>query len=264
MYTTFFMSTGYRTLLVIGENHLEIAKKYSLDTQVEPYIRYRFDDAQELHIKNLKVLEDMIKKTQDVNSKLAERYKEMYDEYREMDDFEYYQQLTYGCKYDENGDAWSTENPWAHYQYEKCYDDRIQKDQRNEAMFSNPLILKDGKKAYSALMKDIDWSKNHMYNTEIYQAAWDICVNGKEPETEEEKMIKQNFGKRTDYFANFKSADEYIKHNCSFWTYGVATENEYISGDNTNAIEWTTKFYDRFIKNLAPNERLSIYEIRLL
>lgn len=257
-------SGGYRTLLVIGENHLEIAQKYSLDTKVEPYIRYRFDDAEKLHIKYLKVLENMIKNTQNVNHKLAEKYKEMYDLYREMDDFEYYEELTTGCKYDEDGNAWSTENPWAHYQYERCYDKRIQQDQRNEANFSNPLILKNGRKAYSALMGEIDWPKNHMYNTEIYQSAWDICVNGKEPVTKEEKLIKQNFGRRQDYFKNFKDADEYIKHSCSFWTYGVATANEYVCGDSEKAIDWTTKFFDRFIKDLPKDERLSIYEIKLL
>lgn len=257
-------SGGFRTLLVIGENHQDIAAKYSLDTKVEPYIRYKFDDAEELHVKYLKVLEDMIKRTQNGAPRLAEKYKDMYDEYREMDDFEYYQQLTYGCKYDENGDAWSTENPNAKYQYEKCYDKRIRQDQRNEANFSNPLILKDGKKAYSALMGEIDWPKNHMHNTEIYQAAWDICVNGREPVTKEEKLIKQNFFRRQEYFRSFKSAEEYISHNCSFWCYGVATEEKYVCGDNEKAIDWTTNFYDRFIKNLPGDERLSIYEIKLL
>lgn len=255
---------GFRTLLVIGENHLEIAQKYSLDTKVDPYIRYRFDDAKQLHVKYLKVLEDLIKKTQNNNKKLADKYKEMYDEYREMDDFEYYQQLTYGCKYDDNGDAWSDENPNAHYQYEKCYDKRIKQDQSNESSFSNPLILKSGKKAYSALMGEIDWSKNHMYNTEIYKSAWDICVNGREPVTKEEKLIKQNFGRRNDYFANFKNADEYIKHNCSFWCYGVATNDDYTCADTSDPIKWTGDFFDRFVKGLSDNERLSIYEIKLL
>lgn len=258
------MNTGFRTLLVIGDNHKEIAAKYSLDTKVEPYIRYKFDDAESLHIKYLKVLESMIKNAQETNQKLADKYKDMYDEYREMDDFEYYQQLTFGCKYDENGDAWSTENPLAEYQYEKCYDKRIRQDQRNEASFSVPFILKDGTKAYSALMGEIDWDKNHMYNTEIYQSAWDICVNNKTPVTEEEKLIKQNFARRNDYFSNFKSADEYIKHNCSFWCYGIATEEKYICADKDNAIDWTTNFYNKFIKCLPDNERLSIYEIKLL
>lgn len=254
----------FRTLLVIGENHLDIARKYSLDTKVEPYIRYRFDDAEKLHIKYLKTLEGLIKKTQGTSQLLADKYKELYDEYREMDDFEYYQQLTYGCKYDDNGDAWSEENPNAHYQYEQCYDKRIRQDQRNEANFSIPLILKDGKKAYSALMGEIDWEKNHMYNTEIYQSAWDICVNGKKPVTEEEKLIKQNFSRRNEYFSNFKSADEYIRHNCSFWCYGVATQEKYVCADSQAPIEWTANFYDRFVRNLPDSERLSIYEMKLL
>lgn len=258
------MSAGFRTLLVIGDNHQDIAAKYSLDTKVEPYIRYRFADAEELHVKYMKVLENMIKTTQTTRPTLAEKYKDMYKEYGEMDDFEYYQQLTYGCRYDDNGDAWSTENPNAHYQYEKCYDKRIKQDQNNEANFSNPFILKDGKKAYSALKGEIDWSKNHMYNMEIYQSAWDICVNGKEPVTDEEKLIKQNFVRRHDYFNNFKSVDEYISHNCSFWCYGVATEDNYFCGESSDAINWTTNFYDKFIKDLPDNTRLSIYEIKLL
>lgn len=258
------MSSGFRTLLAIGENHDEIVKKYSLDTQVEPYIRYKFSEAEQLHAKYLNVLENMIKSAKNIDQTLADKYNEMYDEYCKMDDFEYYQQLTYGCKYDENGDAWSTENPNAHYQYEKCYDKRIQQNQMNEANFSNPLILKNGRKAYSALNNDIDWPKNHMYNTEIYRSAWDICVNGVEPVTNEEKLIKRNFSKRQDYFRNFKNADEYIAHNCSFWCYGIATESEYMSCDSVNPVEWTTNFYDRFIKDLGDNERLSIYEIKLL
>jgi hypothetical protein len=258
------MNGGFRTLLVIGDNHEAIASKYSLDTKVEPYIRYKFEDAETLHIKYLNILEEMIKKYQAVSPSLSEKYKDMYDEYREMDDFEYYQQLTYGCNYDENGDAWSTQNPNAEYQYEKCHDKRIRQDQRNEGNFSIPFTLKDGKKAYSALKNEIDWPKNHMNNTEIYKAAWEICVNGKEPETDEEKLIKRNFSNRHDYFRNFKSVEEYISHNCSFWCYGVATECKYVCADMDNAIEWTTNFYNRFVKNLPETERLSIYEIKLL
>lgn len=258
------MSSHFRTLLVIGDNHEEIARKYSLDTKVDEYIRYKFDDADTLHIKYLKVLEDLIKNTQGINQKLCDKYKDMYDEYREMDDFEYYQQLTYGCRYDENGDAWSTENPNAQYQYERCYDTRIRQDQRNYASFSLPFILKDGTKAYSALKNEIDWPQNHMANTEIYRRAWEICVNGQEPVTEEEKLIKNNFSNRNEYFNNFKNVDEYIAHSCAFWCYAVATADKYICGDQKNAIEWTTSFYDNFIKNLNGNTRLSIYEIKLL
>ena len=257
-------NTGFRTLLVIGENHSEIAKKYSLDTQVEPYIRYRFDDVEKLHTTHMKTLEMLIKSVQDTNRELAEKYRAMYEECREMDDFENYQQLTYGCKYDDNGDAWSTENPNAHYQYERCYDKRIRQDQRDWGNFSNPLILKDGTLAYSALVGEIDWPKNHMAKVDSYRAMWEICVEGREPLTEEERLIKNNFGKRKEYFKNFKSVDEFIAHGCSFWCYGVATEDSYVCGNTDNPIEWTTSFFDRFVKTLPDSMRISIYEIKLI
>ena len=61
---------------------------------------------------------------------------------------------------------------------------------------SNRQIREESTAFHRYLMGEIDWPKNHMHNTEIYQAAWDICVNGREPVTKEEKLIKQNFFRR--------------------------------------------------------------------
>ena len=44
------MPNTFRTLLVIGDNHEEIAKLYSLDTMVKPYLRYKFDNKSKYHI----------------------------------------------------------------------------------------------------------------------------------------------------------------------------------------------------------------------
>lgn len=258
------MGNTFRTLLVIGSNHGEIAAKYSLDTEVPKYMRYRFDDAGELRNKELKIIESSIKGAQKNNHPMLDSYKDMYEGILEMDDFEFYQQLTHGCWYDENGNAWSTENPDAHYQYHKCYDDRIRKNQEDEAPFSNPFILNDGTKAYSALKRDIDWGMVHMTNTDVYKSAWSVCVDGKEAETYEERLIKSNFSNRKDYFNNFRDVDEYVAHSCAYWTYGVATDNEYLCGERMSAIDWTVNFYDRFIKDLSDDELLTMYEIKLL
>lgn len=258
------MTTSFRTLLVIGDNHEEIAAKYSLDTEVPKYLRYKFDDAEKLHKEHLKVIEAHILAAQETNHPMLDHFKDMYEEYLAMDDFEFYQQLTYGCTYDEDGNAWSTENPDAHYQYQKCYDKRIRQDQRDEAPFSNPFILKNSMKVYSAKKGEIDWEKMHMANTGIYYAAWEVCVNDKEPETEEERLIKSNFSNRKDYFKNFKDADEYVQHSCAFWTYGVATADNYVCGEQSTAIDWTTNFYKRFIENMDDSTQISIYEIKLI
>lgn len=258
------MSNTFRTLLVIGDNHEEIAKLYSLDTMVKPYLRYKFDNKTKYHIDQMKILEKQIQATQDTNSKLCNMYKDLYKKTSEMDDFEFYQQLTAGCIYDDKGDAWSVENPNAYYHFEKCYDKRIKEDQRNEAPFSNPFILKDGTKAYSAKMKDIDWSKNHMVNTDMYRITWEICVDGRKPENEEEQLIYDTLHLKQVYFENFDDIDTYITHNTAFWTYGVATSEKYECGKQDTAIEWTTQFFDKYIKNLPEETVLTIYEIKLI
>jgi hypothetical protein len=70
---------------------------------------------------------------------------------------------------------------------------------------------------------------------------------------------------RLDYFMNFNNSDEYVKHSCSFWTYGVATEDKYEEVSfNVSDKEWVAKFYDKYIKNIKGNPLLSIYEVRSL
>lgn len=258
----------FRTVLVIGDNHEEIIKKYSLDTSVEPYVRYKRDDASKLQKQHLKFLESILTNP---NFTMTERQKEMYKnlylDYKDMDEFEYYLQITDGCKYDEtNGDALSTINPYAHYRSEKCYQERFNASNgTDEAPFSNPFKLKDGSKAYVAYFNDIDWDKNHMYGTDIYKRAWELCVEDDMPKTEQEEQIKNNMSNRLDYFMNFNDCDEYIRHSCSFWTYGVATEDKYEEVTfKISDKEWVANFYKKYIKNIKGNPLLAIYEVRSL
>lgn len=260
------MASNFRTLLVIGDKHQEIAAKYSLDTKVDKYLRYKFDDANALHVQFLKDLENKIQAWEktDKENPLYQYYMDMYEESKKQDDFDFYQEFTIGCWYDEEGNAWSTENQDAHYQYEKCYDKRIRQDQRNEATFSNPFILKDGTKAYSALKGEIDWDKIHMVGTELYERTWEMCVEGDAPKNDTDELIYNNMSNRHDYFDNFKNKEEFVTHSCAFWTYGVATEDMYYCGEQSTALQWTTNFFKDYIEPLSDDTRLSIYEIKLL
>lgn len=270
------MDSNFRTLLVIGDNHEAIAQKYSLDTKVTPYIKTKLDDADKLYKSRLRIVEMCTDKAreeyesatteEEKNARQAQLdvWNTTLSNFRKLDSFAYYQAITKGCWYDDNGDAWTDENPNAHYKFQKCYDYRIKADQEDEAPFSNPFILKDGTKAYIAKVKDIDWDKVHMANTDLYYSAWEVCVEDKVPENEDERLIKNSFSNRKEYFSNFKDADEYVAHSCAFWTYGVATEKEYLSGDKEDSIKWTTGFFNRFIKKLDGETLLSIYEIKLL
>ena len=255
-----------RTVLVIGDNHEEIIKKYSLDTKVEPYVKMKRKDAKQMRKKHIDLLKNMLDTDLvKFNENQLEIYKNLFQDIKNMDEFTYFMNATKGCRYDEKTfDAYSTENPNAHYKYEKCYNDRLIKT-GEEGPFSNPFKLKNGKLSYVAKFEDIDWDLMHMHNTEIYKAAWDIVVEGREPVTDIEKQISDNMSKRKDYFLNFKDVDEYVTHSCAFWCYGVATEDYYdeLTYDILDK-DWVSNFYKKYIKSIKNNPTLAIYEVRSL
>lgn len=258
---------SFGTVLVIGDNHEEIVKKYSMDTRVEPYVFMKRDDAEAKQKAHLSLIENILdSKEIKLSDTERETYKNQYLDIKEMSDFDYYLYITDGCKYDEeNGDALSDKNPNAHYQYQKCYQKSLLKyGDEGEGTFSNPFKMKDGTKSYSARKGDIDWTLNHLYNTKIYEAAWEIVVDGRESVTEQERIIQNNMSNKTEYFKNFKSKDEYVKHSCSFWCYGVAMDEKYESIDDykTRDIEWIENFYDKYIKDLSDDTLLTIYEVK--
>ena len=256
----------FRTVLVIGDNHEEIIKKYSADTAVEPYVKYRRDDAAGMLEKHISIIKEILENPHmTLTERQREVYKDLYLDLKSMDDFDYYLQISDGCIYDEeNGDAISTVNPNAYYRSEACYEKRFQAT-GEEAPFSNPFKLKNGKQSYSARLSDIDWEKNHMFNTEIYRAAWELVVEDRDPQNEREEHIKNNMSNRLAYFQNFTDVDEYIRHSCSFWTYGIAFEDRYEEVSyEIHDKTWVAEFFDKYIKTLEGNPLLTIYEVRSL
>lgn len=256
-----------RTLLVTGKNHAEIAARYSADTRVNEYLFRRYTDAAELKENRLRLLREMIESGL---VRMTESEREMRrDEYLEiasMDVFENYVSMCKGCRFDEETfDAYSTENPDAKYKYEKCYQDRLLST-GEEGPLSNPFILLDGTKSYSAKVKDIDWDMVHMHNTELYERVWAMCVDGETPINSSEREIYERMCMRRDYFSNFSDAEEYARHSCSFWCYGVIDKNgKYHEPDLTvTDKEWVSGFYDRFVKTLGQSDLLTIYEVRSL
>ena len=221
----------FRTVLVIGENHEELIKKYSADSKVEMYVKCRLDDAEKLHNRFLKLIESILdSKELTISESQRENYKKLY--------------LT----------------------IKESYEDRL-RNTGEEGPFSNPFWLNDATKSYSARLKDICWERIHLYDKEmeIYDRAWEIVVNGDEPKNEKEERIKVNMTGKLGYFLSFKDKDEYIKHSCSFWCYGVVDENGY--DEITYQVsdkQWVSEFYDKYIKPLKGNPLLTIYEVRSL
>lgn len=256
-----------KRLLVIGDNPDKKCGIYSADTVVEPYIRFKYEDRHKLRDNQIRALEAILNSpTIKLSEVQKEIYRNLYLDTKEMDDEEFYEVATEGLKLDdETGDAWSTENPTAKYKYQKCYDAQLKRT-GEESDFSDPFKLKDGTKAYSARNGEIDWPKNHMANTEIYKAAWELCVDGREPQNETEETIKKNMQNRRQYFANFRNVDEYVKHSCCFWTNCVITnDGKYYELDYTiTDKKWISEYFDKFIKGLPDDTLLTLYEVRSL
>ena len=260
------MKSVMHTVLVIGDNREEKIRKYDADTEVEPYVKYKYKLATTYHTTKLKFLEALLNSNAvKITETQRELYKNMYLEYKDMTDKEFYASVLgeEGEFDEETNDILSTENPDGKYLYPKCYDEQLRKT-GEEATFSTPFKLKNSLKAYVARKGDIDWDKVHMGNAPLYEAAWELCVEGREPKNDMEDTIKINMQNRASYFANFDNKEDYVRHSCSFWCYGVIDNDGHYHGlDYTiRDKDWVAQFYDTYIKDLPDDTPLAIYEVR--
>lgn len=267
------MKSVMKTILVIsreGEDPDKIAELYAAEHDVEPYLFMEKDKAYNKMVIEVENIRTALQ-THCVSEILSDAQKEyLYDRMRELYNMtadEYFKQVTQenDCLIDTDGNAYATKNPYAYYQYPKCYQHRLETT-GEEAQFSNPFKLKDGGVAYRAHFNDIDWSEMHNYNREVYEAAWELCVEGREPEDEQEKMIKEQMKNRDDYFFNFKNKEEYVDYSTMFFTFGIATKHAFISRNEMveSEIDYIRSFYDKYISEITDNPLLSIYEVRNL
>ena len=238
--------------MVVGNNPEEIIKKYSGGYKVEPYVKYKYLDAKKYQNAAIKVLTNILKNSdtigidEPIKNSLEERLKVL----NSLTPFEYYRELTASMYYDEEGNALSEENP--NKKYNTC---RIGRN------FSLPLKLKDGTETYSALVKDVDWESMNNANREVYSITWELVVDKREPQNDQEKTIASVMGDKLAYFSRFKSKEDYVSYNTLYWCYAFLDENAWVDVDDTkNETEWIKEFYPRFIEKLNPNDRITIYE----
>lgn len=238
--------------MVVGENPKQLIEKYSSEFKTEPYVKYKYLDASkylDTAIKTIKMFlenEDKIGIPPATKEALENRLNNL----SKLTPFEYYRELTDGMYYNEDGDALSEENP--NIKYNTC---------RMGRNFSLPLILKDGNEAYSALAKDVDWESMNGCNKETYETAWELVMEGREPQTEEEKTIYEAMKDKDTYFANFKSKEAYVNYSTAYWNYAYADENGWVDvDDDGNEEKWINEFYSRFISKLKPTDLVTIFE----
>lgn len=238
--------------MVIGENPKELVEKYGSDYKVEPYVKYKYLNAekyQKTAIKTLKTVLDNMD-TVGLSPTFKDALKTRLDALNKLTPFEYYRELTDGMYYNENGDALSEENP--NIKYNTC---------RLGRNFSLPLKLKDGSESYSAQVKDVDWNAMNGVNKEVYEAAWELVMDKREPQNEQEKTIYESMKDKEAYFEKFKSKDAYVIYSTAYWNYAYVDKNGWVDVDDEgNEEKWINNFYSRFVEKLKPSDVVSIFE----
>lgn len=235
------------SLLVIGDP--SGLADYDVHKEVEPYVQYYFSNRGKLRETAISAI-DILLKDKALPEVVKNGLKIRRNTIDHMTDFEYYQVITEGMDYDENGNALSTLNP--NGKWVKC-----EPDTKNLC----PLILKDsGDKVQSAKACDVDWEA--MANKErevLYQHTWELCVEKREPENEVEKQILTNMSNYEGYFDDFASKEEYVAYSTAFFTSAVLINGEWDDSTEYDSKDWVLNYYDRFIKDLNGGETVSMY-----
>ena len=245
-------NSKFYSLMVVGENPKSIVEKYGSEYKTEPYVKYKYLNAKKYQDTAIKALDTMLANIDKIGlpPTTKEALENRLDTIKKLSPFEYYRELTDGMYYDENGNALSEENP--NVKYNTC---RIGRN------FCIPLKLKDGSESYNALAKDVDWDSMNGANKEVYEAAWELVVDRREPLDEQEKTIYESMKDKEAYFSNFKSKEDYVTYSTAYWNYAYADENGWVDvDDNGNEEKWINEFYSRFVENLKPNDLVTIFE----
>ena len=237
--------------MVVGEDPKSILEKYHVDKKVEPYVKYKFLQAEKYRDTAIKVSQKLLNDATlaMISPQMKQAIEDNVKRLKLLSPFEYYQQLTDGMFYDENGNALSDKNPDG-----KWVTAHIGRN------FSLPLITNDGRETYAARAKDVAWDKMHLVNKPVYEAAWELVVEDRDPETPEEEKIKESMGDKQAYFAKFRDKEHYATYSSAYWNFAYVDENGWFDMSDTDDLTWVEQFYDRFVKKLKPDDYVSIYE----
>lgn len=237
--------------IVAGDNYKELLQPYNSANETEYRVVYELKDATLLKDKYIEFNESLLN-IDDLLDTYREDTLERLKIAKEQTSEDFFYDFTYEYEHDEDGNAISNKNPNAKYSSYGI-----------GQIFSVPFILKNGKTSFTAKKSDIDWDKMHNHDIEVYEAAWDMIMADKKPETEEEHIIYDNMKNRTKYFESFGNRETYVASNTAFWGYAFLSEDTgWIDMDTYEQFTWMISFYDAFIKNLPDNTQLTIIECR--
>lgn len=237
------------TLVVIGENPDEMIKPYDSNNEVEPYVVYEYAKRGEYRQKHIDILEKIVEMGQHPQLDLI---KQRLEEIKEMDDIDFYLEITEGKPLDENtGNLMSNKNP--NGRYDACT--------IGDEATVYPLILKsDDSQVFQARKGDVNWEKVHLYDKPLYERIWEMVIDGSEPQNDIERECFDRMRFAKEYLKHYGTPEVYAINQSAFWGYAVVTKDGWTELENNiDPIDWVANFYDTYIKNLSDDTLITIY-----
>lgn len=256
------MEPYYENKPVEDNIEYEVKKKHQ-------YLKEEIDDLEErllspLDISKIEVLEYVRH-----DEEILNRERKKYEEIKKMTPDQYWKELTNGYQKDENGNAVSSYNPDAHWDWYTL-----------GGRWSGKFILKngtDGMRGHpgvfgnpnpvgidAAYAEDVDWEVMEKHSIEQAEKSWKDA-EGKTDEVREweygiHKMeTKSEFmSSRRAKFATFAvlDGDGWHEHAEMGW-FGLAHDEKESEDD------WNTKFFERFLKDLPEDTVLAIVDCHI-
>lgn len=237
--------------IVAGDNPEVLMSPYDKNIKTEPRVAYKYEDAQKLQDKYIKLYKAITTSDTIPEGPFKEDAKDKLAVIESQTPEDFYFDLTMDYEHDpDTGDALTRENPdgkWSSYKLGK--------------FFSVPFVLKDGTETYQARKGEIDWSLMHLHGGDVYKRAWEMVMEGSEPTSDYEKQIYKNMKNRTTYFEKFGTKENYVLGNTAFWGYAFVSNNGWAElEDEMDQFVWVRNFYELFIEPLPEDTLLTIYE----
>lgn len=237
--------------IVAGDNPEVLMSPYDKNIKTEPRVAYKYEDAQKLQDKYIKLYKAITTSDTIPEGPFKEDAKDKLAVIESQTPEDFYFDLTMDYEHDpDTGNALTRENPdgkWSSYKLGK--------------FFSVPFVLKDGTETYQARKGEIDWSLMHLHGGDVYKRAWEMVMEGSEPTSDYEKQIYKNMEHRTTYFEKFGTKENYVLGNIAFWGYAFVSNNGWAElEDEMDQFVWVRNFYELFIEPLPEDTLLTIYE----
>lgn len=237
--------------IAAGDNPKKLMAEYDLNKKVDFYTVFKYEDAAKIKQKYIESYQSIV--DDDSISELQREYAQnTIEDLKEMSNDEFFDEIseeyTINAK---TGDAMSDKNPkgkWTSYQQGK--------------IFSIPFLTMDGREVFQDRKGDINWDMIHLHGGEVYERAWEMVMEGSEPQSEDERNVYENMKEMTTYFKKFETKENYVTSNTAFWGYAFVSEKTgwQDARDCADQFVWMSNFYDMFIKNLPDDTLLTIYE----